>query len=104
MIEKILAKFEELTAFSHPFINEKLVCKNDVLKIVQEVAKDGGWIPCSERLPEEDERVLCFHEHNFIDFGVLIGGTWYCDMDEYAIHRDNVIAWQPLPAPYQNGE
>lgn len=47
MIEKILSKVEELTAFSHPFINEKLVCKNDVLAIVQEVAKDGGWIPCS---------------------------------------------------------
>ena len=82
------------------------------IEIVQEVAKEygkdtnvrsDGWIPVEQKLPKEDERVLCFHSHGFSDCGVLIGKTWCCDMDEYAIKRDNVIAWMPI-APYQKGE
>lgn len=73
------------------------------IEIVQEVAKDGGWIPCSERLPKNHERILCMHSSGFIDCGDFICESWCCDMDEYSIKKDEVIAWQPLPAPYQKG-
>lgn len=56
--------------------------------------KIGGWIPCSERLPEE-EGVYLVTKPNF--------GNWVVDTmcfcrcsftDKY------VIAWQPLPEVY----
>ena len=35
--------------------NRQLIASENAIKIVQEVAEEynGGWIPCSERLPEE---------------------------------------------------
>lgn len=62
----------------------------------------NGWIPVeSGKMPKEDERVLCLHDDGFIDCGELVGKTWCCDMDEYALNRDNVLAWMPLPEPYR---
>ena len=63
-----------------------------------------GWISVSERLPKEDEIILCLHSDGFIDCGVLVGETWCCDMDEYSVIRDDIHAWMPLPAPYTEGE
>ena len=67
-------------------------------------AKDGGWIPCSERLPEDNERVLVIDEDGimavcrFVESVNVFMTCW--DGDEFA----DVIAWQSLPAPYQKGE
>ena len=67
------------------------------------------WIPCSERLPEDGERVLATHlcsrfnpdrqvtEHIYENGEFLLG--W--DMD---LNMGEIIAWMPLPAPYQEGE
>lgn len=72
-------------------------------RIVQEVAEEykGGWISCKDRLPEEWEYYLvCDGQSVFI--------AEYADY-EWRYHRDehtkdyvnvNVIAWQPLPDPY----
>ena len=54
------------------------------------------WIPCSEKLPEADGRYLCTYEddieENCVDFGSYENGEWYVD---------KVIAWMPLPTPYE---
>ena len=113
VFEKIREKIEE-KAFSvqikqgikEPSTFDAMMDKFSVLEIKEvinqvEQEHNNGWIACSERLPKEDERVLCFHSHYFIDCGVLVGEEWCCDMDEYAIKIDNVIAWQPLPQPYK---
>lgn len=110
VFEKIREKLEELceqTYYNSVNGNRDEGIRNNAyhntIEIVNKVEQEhnNGWIPCSERLPKEDERVLCFHSHCFIDCGVLVGEVWCCDMDEYAIKRDNVIAWQPLPQPYK---
>ena len=62
------------------------------------------WIPCSERLPKKNERILCFHSGGFIDCGDFISNTFCCDMDEYLVKKDEIIAWQPLPQPYKKME
>jgi hypothetical protein len=70
---------------------------------------NGGWIPCDDRLPDEHERVLVTYEDRYMGGGVIgvcdgmyiqvFGGTWsisaYCNNKCFT-----VLAWQPLPAPY----
>lgn len=74
------------------------------IEIVQEVAKNGGWIPCSERLPEKDQR--CLVQYN----GAMSGFEDYMDVDTYNgemfefFGSKYVVAWQPLPEKYQKGE
>ena len=108
VFEKIREKLEDAKSWEDIDGKPRFTFRDEhmleiAIQIVNKVEQEhnNGWILCSERLPKEDERVLCFHSHCFIDCGVLVGEVWCCDMDEYAIKRDNVIAWQPLPQEYK---
>ena len=52
-----------------------------------------GWIPCSERLPEDGQEILATTTDNAWGDVVIIR-TYYKEM-----HK-SVIAWMPLPEPY----
>lgn len=107
--------------------------KIDVINILQEIAKDyedagdkyafyvvdycihhimelrpaaePRWIPCSDRLPEEEVQVLVTDD---------AGGLATIDVDcgyfdeEYGrfewFHSQNVTAWMPLPEPWKGEE
>lgn len=90
--------------------------------------KVGEWIPCSERLPEERESMFkkfkgtskwceAMFEGISDDVNVTVefedgtrttktshtlDGKWKCEKG-YGI-KMKVIAWQPLPEPYKEGE
>ena len=94
-------------------------------QIVQEVAEEynGGWIPCSERLPEERDWCLAVFEE--VDTGFigipyiaeyLMGNhTIATTEDGWIIHnctdieneyaeyykKLRCVVWQPLPEPYK---
>ena len=80
---------------------------NEVIEIVKQEAEqyNNGWIPCSEKLPDVRQDVL-----------VTVKYTGFMGMHGYWIktgHMESendwwgdcaggeVIAWQPLPQPYQ---
>lgn len=70
--------------------------------IVEQTAaeQNNGWIPCSERLPEESlNSVLGWDEYRerccLVQY---VGGRWILGND---IDSVKIIAWQPLPEPYQ---
>ena len=96
----------------------------EIAKIaVQEVAEEynGGWIACSERLPEESGYYLVTY-HDWSDGNFLpkyddtyvrrlhyqisehfVGWNYPKNVDDRAendFHKE-VIAWQPLPEPYK---
>ena len=120
MIEKILERLEARQAYcaiiadlDDEYYDGKATAFNEAIEIVQEVAKDGGWIPCSERLPEKSGKYLVTQERYRIDdrehVRPMAIETDYVEFS--AVHKEwqranffNIIAWQPLPAPYQKGE
>ena len=65
------------------------------------------WIPCSERLPEEDENVLVTDEDYYVDIARYSYNAWCEDPiiewwnGEYRIFP---IAWMPLPKPYEGSK
>ena len=84
------------------------------IDIANELAEEynNGWIPCSERLPDNDNEVLCWYEYRIMQ-GTCIskmahryGIGWYSKksdiwVGEVSVGVDcKVIAWQPLPQPY----
>ena len=118
MIEKILERLEEVRMRYFLTIanggNEKLDCAyvyvgkaiDQCKAIVQEVAKDGGWISCSERLPNSTDNVLITTRYGVVLMVFLgISKNWcYLNGKRITDSQDMPIAWQPLPAPYQKGE
>lgn len=62
------------------------------------------WIPCSERLPEEQGYYLVTY-----DFGGgkrVIGKSFYSELyNRFTTGQKSAItAWMPLPEPYKGGE
>lgn len=80
------------------------------IEIVNELAEEhkGGWIPCSERLPEDDSICIVTVEYpnneTEVDYGWFdrVGVCWYVGIQEF--RTSNILAWQPLPEPYTEGE
>ncbi len=66
------------------------------------IAAEPDWIPVTERLPEEGERVLAwdkdFNESEVATYYAHDG--WGCD----ASISLNVTHWMPLPAPPTDGK
>ena len=90
--------------------------RESILRIIEEQPKVGEWIPCSERLPEmHREDMEAEGEYYMISNPVIVtdGKQIYIaeyeeDIDyRYGWHGfdgedyDNIIAWMPLPEPYQ---
>lgn len=78
---------------------------SECIKAVEEQPRIGGWIPCSERLPEADGEYICTQEVCNLSNGKIISKT--VELIEFrqgkwmrAKHL-KVIAWQPLPEPYK---
>ena len=62
------------------------------------------WIPCSERLPELDVYVIATTQWHEITMACRIGdGEWFINEGGSNAYDDDVIAWMPLPEPYQEG-
>ena len=72
------------------------------IEIVKQEAEkyDNGWIPCSERLPKYGEVVMCSCTNNGITISCITHkGVKPSKSVRFGQH--SVIAWQPLPQPYQ---
>ena len=57
-----------------------------------------GWIPVRERLPEDGEEVLA------TDGNHVYLVEYDADLDACFGDVDGIVAWQPLPEPYQPKE
>ena len=81
----------------------------DALKVVVEALEqpEPHWIPCSERLPEEERKVY------LVTYKTLHGRRYVRDLQTNYVGetpryvgwskkvKGEVIAWMPLPEPYK---
>lgn len=100
----------------HPFLSweEMLEVRNMAIEALQEPEQPqvGGWIPVSERLPEEGYGVLVTvnGKHNNITFIDALQIAEYDSTDGWIIEgyldwaNPDVTAWQPLPEPFKESE
>lgn len=91
-----------------PIITEMINTIMDAPAIEAEPVSHGRWIPCSERLPEDDALMLVNYIDNRPDAGdIWIGwhemeNVWYIDGEEHSEEQGNeVVAWMPLPEPWR---
>lgn len=79
----------------------------DRLAMYEDQEEKGRWIPISEQLPEVNIPVLAqwgiyYSGENRIEILYLNEfGRWHGDLGE---PNGKVIAWMPLPTPYEEGE
>ena len=74
---------------------------------------DTKWIPCSERLPDEDGQYLITvkykHVNNsyddiYAEHGEWFDGKWDMFCLGHCGEVEGIIAWMPLPKPYKEEE
>ena len=76
------------------------------IEIVKDLVSEhnNGWIPCSERLPEDRQNVLIIDSNGKIR--LIAFNKWLYENPQYS-HNIIPIEWQPLPelpAPYKKEE
>lgn len=69
--------------------------------------KNNGWIPCSERLPDdfmsmEYLTTVKGHFYSEVNYYCVANHKWYSN--ERTTKEVKVIAWMPLPASFKKGE
>ena len=80
---------------------------NEACRMGMEALERTRWIPCSERLPEDGQYVLCWYQYfrygNYnrlwqtYGIGFQYNGNWG---GEVSTGRDTkVLFWMPLPEP-----
>lgn len=97
-------------------------CYQDAIEMVKQAEAEccGGWIPCSERLPEEYGDYLVAwkplymsaediikkvgraipHFYEILEYDPDDEALWIGSIEQ-AQGEYEIIAWQPLPQPYQ---
>ena len=129
-IEKLIARLEELqnyACFPSEFVSEeqekvysffakklteilKFAEEHKTIDVAELVEKFGqekaqsnnGWIPCSERLPEESGEYLTYVD--YADETFIAIDEFDCEgiLKEWnGTPNYHILAWQPLPEPYR---
>ena len=117
VFDKIIEKLEEIRVkktCNKEKCDTKELCRicvvDDAIEIVKQEAEqyNNGWIPCSEQLPKEDEKVYISTKTERVYVGVYTKRYGFekregfiCD--DGFMWMNTALAWKPyvLPDPYK---
>ena len=95
----LISRTETIKAVSKTWINGTSLCKADeAIDEINKLPSAQQWIPCNERLPEEGNNILAQYMNG--DVGIIA----HVRMKAWNIITEpcaTIIAWMPLPKPYQ---
>ena len=83
-------------------LEECFVCKSDEARRMAISAleqSESQWILCTDRLPDKE----CFCLVTVNDGAIYTDLSLFKKDGEFIEHTGDVIAWMPLPEPYQEG-
>ena len=126
-IQHCLEKAKELRAEAEKtkrfkkFTSDCLECASEHQQLaewlteLQERREADRWIPVSERLPDDMQKVLIWFEYyrygdfncmyQTYGFGYVCDGKWSPFINGETGWQDyNIIAWKPLPEPYKEND
>ncbi len=121
-LEQYKTEMENKSQYKHGLPGSVLDIVNTLLNDLEQDEKENGWIPVSERLPEDEKECLVALEKiygtpeismgiaNYLKFGDA--GYWnekkygYLEWDKYSDGHSGtkmykVVAWRLLPEPYK---
>ena len=113
-IDNLIGRLEKEPTYSVAagedyIIHGNALPKRRAIEIVKQFAEEykNGWIPCSERLPEEPEEnpdidyktleiyLVCVPGDKY-PFRAFWNGKFFTD----GLNKVDAVAWMPLPSPY----
>lgn len=123
-LEQYKTEIENKSQYKHGLPGSALDIVNTLLNDFEQDEKENGWIPVSEKLPEDEREYLVTLEKVYGTPEIFMGiasylkfgndGYWnekkygYLEWDKYSDGHGGttmykVIAWKPLPKPYEDG-
>lgn len=96
--KQILEALDDIVTFREEPTSEQIEALIEAMDIVEKYSEIGGWILCSERMPEENEEVICCFKSGVVKALVLFNCKFHGKV--YAYEKSDIIAWQPLPEEY----
>ena len=85
----------------------------EILEGLPSMESEPKWVPCSERLPEENGQYLITvkykhfndrYEDVYAEHGEWLDGKWDMFCFGHCGEVEDIIAWLPLPEPLYKGE
>ena len=100
LVDKLRTEAESMGKYGTSYMATLLMKSVDAIEMLSEKVREQKqkWIPCEERLPETDGLYLATF--------TLIGIPKFTNVEkfknnEWECHNGYIIAWQPLPEPWE---
>lgn len=98
-LEQYKTEIENKSQYKHGLPGSALDIVNTLLNDFEQGEKENGWIPCSERLPENGTNVIAsFSSGTVTELRYVANGIFH---GIYEYSTKVIVAWRPLPEPYK---
>lgn len=102
LVEELIDNADLYTKELHDLMYEAA----DTIEMLSEKAREPKqeWIPCSERLPKEEGIYLVTATNYIFNTEEIVAGTCYFNIEYGFSNNRKILAWQPLPEPWEGAD